>query len=314
MRRLTAAGLLIVFVVLAVGYLARRRAVIQGAIVTGDTNPANQLPIANVDVSIDGAPLVASVRSDVAGYFRIRVPWRMRAGQSITLTFRHSGFQTLSMRHVSSGRLYVAHLVREVAPEPVSVRGNNVAIADVVVRYSIRSTSLINIIGSAVKTFQVTNRGNIPCDRRRPCSPDGEWRAAENSATLDARAGNEFQNPRVSCIAGPCPFTKILGDGVTLSRDRRTVQVSALDWSDTATFLLEAEVYKPVVSDLVRQTYPVIFDRALTFTLPPAAQGVSIQAQLNGATIVFPALSENLTEARITRLSRFCVRRGVPDC
>jgi hypothetical protein len=51
---------------------------------------------------------------------------------------------------------------------------------------------------------------------------------------------------------------------------------------------LEAEVYKTAVSDILRQSYPVIFERALTFTLPASAEGVSIQAELNGTTIVFP--------------------------
>jgi hypothetical protein len=71
-------------------------------------------------------------------------------------------------------------------------------------------------------------------------------------------------------------------------RPGRTVTVSALAWSDTATFLLEAEVVQPTVSDVVRNSYPTIFGDALNFTLPPAAEGVSIQADLNGETTVFP--------------------------
>lgn len=58
-------------------------------------------------------------------------------------------------------------------------------------------------------------------------------------------------------------------------------------------FLVEAEVLHPMVSNAVRESYPVIFNRALTFTLPAAAEGVSIQAELNGETIVFP-LGPNL--------------------
>jgi hypothetical protein len=66
------------------------------------------------------------------------------------------------------------------------------------------------------------------------------------------------------------------------------LDVSVLNWSDTATFLLEAEVYKPVVSSLLRQSYPIVFDQALTFTLPAASDGVSIQADMDRASIVFP--------------------------
>jgi len=44
----------------------------------------------------------------------------------------------------------------------------------------------------------------------------------------------------------------------------------------------------PMVSDVVRQSYPVIFGRALNFSLPPAAEGPSIEAEIGGQVIVFP--------------------------
>src|SRR5207248_244269 len=64
--------------------------------------------------------------------------------------------------------------------------------------------------------------------------------------------------------------------------------VSALNWSDTVTFLVEAEVYRRTTNDVLRRSYPVIFDRALTFTLPGSAEGVSIEAELDGSLIIFP--------------------------
>ena len=64
--------------------------------------------------------------------------------------------------------------------------------------------------------------------------------------------------------------------------------VSARNWSDTATFLLEAEVFRPMVSDMVRTSHPVKFGQALNFTVPGSAEGVSIQAEINGETITFP--------------------------
>ena len=51
--------------------------------------------------------------------------------------------------------------------------------------------------------------------------------------------------------------------------------VSARDWSDTTTFLLEAEVFHPMVSQVVHESYPVIFGDGLNFTLPSSAEGVS---------------------------------------
>jgi hypothetical protein len=158
-------------------------------------------------------------------------------------------------------------------------------IANVDVRYSIKSTAVQNV-GSVVKTFQAVNKGNMPCNGRNPCSPDGRWKAATGSLSVDAGEGNEFRNARVSCIAGPCPFTRINPN--KFSSDGHGLTVSALNWSDTATFLLEAEVDRPMVSDTGRESYPVIFGDALNFTLPEGADGVFIEADLNGTPLVFP--------------------------
>jgi hypothetical protein len=73
-----------------------------------------------------------------------------------------------------------------------------------------------------------------------------------------------------------------------VSQDRRHFKVIARNWSDTTTFLLEAEVVHPMTSDKVRETYPVIFGRALNFSLPAAAEGPSIEAEIDGEAIIFP--------------------------
>lgn len=206
----------------------------------------------------------------------------MRRGLPLTLGFRHPGYQPLELQGVAIDRLCIARLT----PLPPTAPGRPaVSITNVVAKYSINTTTMIDI-GSAVKTFPVANRGNIPCQEGHPCSPDGRWTAAIGLTTLDAGSGNEFRNARASCIAGPCPFTKI--QNTNFSSAGQTLRVSALNWSDTATFLLEAEVYRPVETDVIRECYPVIFGRALTFTLPAAAEGVSIQAELDKTTIVFP--------------------------
>jgi hypothetical protein len=41
-------------------------------------------------------------------------------------------------------------------------------------------------------------------------------------------------------------------------------------------------------SDAIRQAYPAIYGRAMSFTLPAAAEGPSVEADLGGADIVFP--------------------------
>jgi hypothetical protein len=51
---------------------------------------------------------------------------------------------------------------------------------------------------------------------------------------------------------------------------------------------LEAEVFHTAISSTVRESYPVVFGRALSFTLPATEEGVSLEAEVNGAPMVFP--------------------------
>ena len=100
------------------------------------------------------------------------------------------------------------------------------------------------------------------------------------------RRGNVFRNARVTCIAGPCPFTRIDTDGFSIGG--HNIKVLIRNWSDTATFVLQADVFRTQVSDIVRESSPVIFGRAMNFTLPAKAEGPSIEAEMNGSRIVFP--------------------------
>jgi hypothetical protein len=263
---------------------------LNGAVIRQDTDPNKELPIADVDVSAANGLAPAESKSDSSGAFHLTLRVGLRRGQPITLEFRHPDYQPLDLKEFIGDKLYIAHLVP--IPHPVRVDSSRPPsiVANVMVRYSMKSTSAVNI-GSAVKTFEVVNKSDVPCRNQHPCSPDGKWKASIASASLDAGEGNEFRNARASCIAGPCPFTRIETDN--FSHGGRIISVSARDWSDTTTFLLEAEVVHPMVSDVVRDSYPVIFGQALNFTVPPTAEGVSIQAELNGTAIVFP-LGPNL--------------------
>jgi len=274
----------VAIVIFVAHFVAESPTSLRGAVVAADAVAARELPLADVEIKLTDDPAAPAVHSDNAGYFTIPIPLRQRVRHSLPLSleFRHEGYEPLELNGVAADKLCVAHLT------PVSRLAQSqtaVTISNVVAKYSIGTTTMVNI-GSAVKTFPVVNTGNVPCQERQPCSPDGIWKAAIGSTTLDAGRGNEFRNARASCIAGPCPFTKIQNSN--LATPGETLHVSALDWSDTATFLLEAEVYRPVEADVLRESYPVIFGQALTFTLPAAAQGVSIQAELDKNAIVFP--------------------------
>jgi hypothetical protein len=258
---------------------------INGAVVRQDSDTRKELPIADVQITAGSGVAATRTTSDSSGFFSIRLPRGAKMGEPIVLRFQHADYQMLSLGEVAGDKLYLAHMVpvgREVRTQP---NRPDVIVTNVVVRYSTRSTTDMNI-GSAVKTFEIVNQGNILCNGQRPCSPDGKWKAAIGSVSLDAGEGHEFRNARASCIAGPCPFTRIESDN--FAEHGRTLTVSARNWSDTVTFLLEAEVFHPMVSDLVRESYPVIFGPALNFTLPISAEGVSIRAELNGASILFP--------------------------
>jgi hypothetical protein len=273
--------------ILTIVPLYRRQAVVlRGAVVQEDRDPNKQLPLADVQITAINSLGSGNSKSNPSGFFRLTLPKGLRRRQPIILQFRHRDYQPLDLDDLIGDKLYIARMVpihQDATPESGSV------VSNARIRYTVKATTEANI-GTAVKTFQAINIGNKPC-HQPPCSPDGKWKAAIGSLPLDAGEGNEFRNPRVSCIAGPCPFAKI--ELNELSQDRRHFNVSVRNWSDTTTFLLEAEVVHRMTSDMVRESYPVIFGRALNFSLPAEAQGPSIEAEIDKEAIIFP-LGPNL--------------------
>src|SRR5579883_327927 len=256
---------------------------IRGAVIQQDADPGKQLPISDVEVSADSEVAPSSTTTDSMGFFNLTLRPTVRPGTPIALKFRTSDFKPLDLKVAASSQIYVAHMVPLRREE--QSRGPVVTVCGVSIRYSLQTTNFVNV-GSAVKTFQVVNTGNVPCQDRIPCSPDLLWKAAVGSATLDAGDNREFRNARLSCIAGPCPFTAIQND--SFSRGGRSIGATVLDWSDTTTFLLEADVYRRQIIDSIRKAYPVVIGQAINFTLPPSAEGPSLEAQIDGSPIVFP--------------------------
>jgi hypothetical protein len=273
----------------------RRSIIIEGAIIRRDIDTRKELPIENVAVTASDGVVSAKAQSDASGYFRVNLERQVWSGQPIVVQFRHADYEPFTL-NLEAGRLLIDDKLHVISliPTPASVKpAPNVkesVVSNVRVRYTINSRMESNV-GSAVKTFQVVNKGGVPCEKHFPCSPDKKWKASTASASLDAGQDNSFGNVRASCIAGPCPFTKIDTSG--FDHGGRHITVSATDWSDTATFLLEAEVFHTAISSNVRESYPVIFGRALNFTLPPTQEGVSLEGEIDGAPMVFP-LGPNL--------------------
>jgi hypothetical protein len=266
----------------------KRPIFLRGAVIKQDDDPIKQAPIIDVSVSEANGLSSNSTKSNFMGYFALPLDREVGQNQSVTLRFLHPDYVPLDLTELANDKLIVVHLVpirRDMEEPTVQTNHPVITITNVRIRYSTEATTQDNI-GTGVKTFQIQNAGNVPCQNSSPCSPNGMWKAAVNSETLDAGEGSVFRNARVSCIAGPCPFTKIDYDGY--SQGGRNIKVTVRNWSDTTTFLFQAEVFRPQISDLVRMTYPIILGTSLNFTLPPTAEGPSIEAELNGENIVFP--------------------------
>jgi hypothetical protein len=265
---------------------------LRGAVIRQDTDPSKQIPLAGVKIIATTGDLTEQAISDQTGLFTFTFPDRLASREPVVFRFEHPGYQPLQLNEVADDKLYVARMMpvaaQSTAPAP---KESQQVISNVRVRYIFRSSSVADV-GSAVKVFEVANAANVPCQQHTLCSPDGKWKAASATVTLDAGEGNEFRNVRASCIAGPCPFTRI--ERQTLSDDGRHLNVSAQGWSDTTTFLVEAEVVRRAENDIVRESYPAIFGPSLSFTLPNSAEGPSLEADLNGQPIVFP-MSPNLS-------------------
>lgn len=256
---------------------------LRGAVLVDDPDPKKQLPIGGVSISTDNLA-IADTTSDASGLFLLHLHKPIRHGHQIIIHFRDPRYHPLDLNDYVVEKLYIVHLIPIAVKAPPQT-GPQVKVSSIRVRYTVNALTDLNV-GSAVKIFEVKNQGNVPCKGQNPCSPDGRWKAATGSAMLDAGTGNEFRSPRASCIAGPCPFTRIESDFTT--QGGRILTVSARDWSDTATFLFEAEVFRPMVSQREHWSYPAVFGDGMSFTLPANAQSVSIEAELDGQPIIFP--------------------------
>jgi hypothetical protein len=259
---------------------------LRGAVIQQNDDPKKQSPIMDVQIDSDDHVASAPAKSDFSGYFKLTLRPGVKHNEPITIHFRHPDFRPVDWKGMVADKVYVIRMVPlhhddtdEKPDQP------QVLVSNVFVRYSIETTAAVNI-GTGVTTFQVVNVANVPCDHTTPCSPDNKWKAAIGGASLDAGQGNVYENARVSCIAGPCPFTRIESDG--FSHGGRVISVMVRGWADTTTFLFQAEVFRQEISDIVRESYPVIFGRALNFTLPAAAQGPSLEAEIAGTNIIFP--------------------------
>lgn len=288
-RRLIAILITVVGLGLAVALVKRSRARqplhLSGVVLRDDPDPGKQVPVPGAVIqAVSGSSNVVT-KSDPAGSFTIDLEPSWERDRRIALTFRHDGYAVLETGGWTNGQICIARMLPVERVEPVASKHSAVAIDGVRVRYSIKSTTTNNV-GSVAKPFEARNQGLAPCHGAPACSPDGKWRATLNSQVFDAGSGNEFRNARLSCIAGPCPFSKVTSEN--LEQPGRIIKLSVLNWSDTVTYFLEAEVAHTAIANIVRYLYPFISGPAMNFTLPPGSEGPSVEADLGGSEIVFP--------------------------
>ena len=259
--------------------------VLEGAVILDSTEQQKQSPIAGVSITVDREDGPLPTETNFSGYFRLRLPPTVMSGESVTLQLRHPDHQPLDVEVAAAEQLSVLRMSSTQSDEQPPPARPDIPLSDIIVRYTVESRTAVNI-GSGAKTFEVVNSGNVPCDRQPPCSPDGRWKAADGGVSLDAGADNEFRNARLTCVAGPCPFTRLDSDG--FSKGGRFIAATVRNWSDTVTFALEAEVFRPQNTNTIQRSYPIILGRQLNFTLAGSAEGVSIEAEVDGSPIVFP--------------------------
>jgi hypothetical protein len=259
--------------------------VVTGVVLQRSSDPKSERPVAQATITAVLAGNIAQTKSDNAGLFRLQLPSSSILDEPALLTFEHRDYHPLELRESAEDRIYVVRLeprTRDPAPAP---SGPVVTISNVRVRYALKNISSVTV-GSAVKAFTIANTGNVACEDRGPCSPDRKWKASIGSISLDAGEGRQFRNIRITCIAGPCPFSKIESEKRT--DGDRGISISVRNWSDSVTYVLEAEVTHTMATELIRHSYPVIYGNSMNFTLPATAQGPSIEAEIDGSEIVFP--------------------------
>src|SRR5580698_3250385 len=140
---------------------------IKGAVLSQDPDPQKQLPIADVEITGTDGSTVRTAESDSSGFFSLTLRRGLRRRQPLTLHFRHPGYQPLDLNEYVSDQIYLARMVPISHETRTQTDRPEITVANIRVRYSVKATTEADV-GSAVKTFQVVNVGDIPCKGRHP--------------------------------------------------------------------------------------------------------------------------------------------------
>jgi hypothetical protein len=257
---------------------------LEGAVIRSDFDPHARTPIAFAVITASSGGVSGQFKADASGFFRLKLEPKVDTS-IITLRFQSAEYRPLAVDVPADTGVYIAQMKPITELEKIEESNTPLTlISNVRVRYSMKTRTTVDM-GVLARTFQVFATAGAPCRDRAPCSPDRKWKAESGSESYNAEKSNEFREARVTCLAGPCPFTSVKSE---LTKDGQILKVSALSWFGTATFLVEAQVTHTMISDLVRQSYPFIFGDSMSFTLPAEGEGPSVEADVAKDDIVFP--------------------------
>ncbi len=265
-----------------------------------------ELPIADVVITASDGIRSAATRSDASGYFKLVLHKRVLSDQPIHGHFPPSALRTAGLNR-ANGK------IEDAGPALCCRHGTPHSEDRCSGRSKVSSSTQPSPISGLKYPGEVYDQHPHPdeCRLRSQDLPGGQQGKCALRSPVSLFAGWQVEGDLCDGVArcrdrqyvrqhnrllhcGPCPFTRIDSSGFI--HGGRNISVTALNWSDTATFLMEAEVYHTAISSEVRELYPVNFGQTLNFTLPPTQEGVSLEAELDGAPMVFPLGPESLLE------------------
>ena len=126
-----------------VRHLRRRLTAIQGAVITRNSDPRKQLPIADVEITASDGVSVVKSKSDASGLFTIKLRKPLLRGQIIALQFRHPNYDPLELSANTPGQIAVASLAPLFKAKPIADNLPKQTIGNVRVRYSIKTASVV---------------------------------------------------------------------------------------------------------------------------------------------------------------------------
>src|SRR5438876_5263030 len=132
-----------VMVLLVARFNKRRMIALKGAVITRDTDPRKQLPIAGVDITADNGLAVAKSQSDSSGLFNIAWRKRILRGQVVTLRFRKPDYEPLDLNinvaDKASDKTFIAALAPVTRQTIIDDDRPQQTISNPLVRYSIKT-------------------------------------------------------------------------------------------------------------------------------------------------------------------------------